>query len=444
MQEDLMMKRNILHNLRSWKVDPKRKPLLLMGARQVGKTFVLKKFGEEEYTNTVYLNFENNPRLSKLFDASLDPAMIIKALSIEMNAAIIEGETLLIFDEIQECPNALNSLKYFYENSPKQHIVAAGSLLGVKLAHVKGFPVGKVQFLSLYPLSFLEFLEVLNETRLKKFVEELISVEPLPPNLHEKLLMYFKEYLFVGGMPEAVAEYIDSQNVFRVREIQNNILQAYSLDFAKHAPKEHVMKINQVWDSIPNQLARENKKFMYSAIRSGARAKEFEVALQWLIEAGLIHKIPLISVPKIPLSAYADMNVFKIYLVDVGLLGAMSHLSPKTILDDHELFQEFRGAIVENYVAQELVHSQYPLFYWTSEGKAEVDFIFEQEDFIYPLEVKSGNSSKKKSLKVYGDTYHPEILIRSSPMNLKKDGNILNCPLYLIEELRSLLKIKLF
>ncbi len=433
------MKRKILKNLRTWKNQPKRKPLILMGARQVGKTFILKEFGNQEYTNTIYLNFENNPRLCKLFDSSLDPKIILKSLNIETNTEIIEGKTLLIFDEIQECPNALNSLKYFCENAPEQHIVAAGSLLGVKLAHVKGFPVGKVQFLTLYPLGFLEFLEALKETRLKNFIEEQKNIEPLPPNLHEKLLTYFKEYLFVGGMPEAVAEYIDSQNISKVREIQKNILNAYSLDFAKHAPKEQIMKINQVWNSIPNQLSKENKKFIYSAIRQGGRAKEFEVALQWLVEAGLIHKTSLISTPKIPLSAYADINIFKIYLVDIGLLGAMSNLSAKTLLHENELFQEFRGAIVENYIAQELVHSHYSLFYWTSEGKAELDFIIEQDDFIYPLEVKSGNSSKKKSLRVYSDTYHPQMLIRSSPKNLRKDGDILNCPLYLIERLRSLI-----
>lgn len=430
-----------MKDLLAWKSQPKRKPLILMGARQVGKTFVLKKFGEQEYTSTLYLNFEDTPRLCKLFDASLDPKMILKALTIEMNAEIVEGKTLLIFDEIQECPNALNSLKYFCETTPEQHIVAAGSLLGVKLIHVKGFPVGKVQFLTLYPLSFLEYLEAIKEIRLKGFIEEQKNTEPLPPNLHDKLLMHFKEYLFIGGMPEAVAEYIDSENVSKVRDIQTAILNAYSLDFAKHAPKEHIMRINQVWDSIPGQLAKENKKFIYSAIREGGRAKEFEVALQWLIEAGLIYKVPLISTPKIPLSAYASLNAFKLYLVDVGLLGAMSHLSAKTLLDENELFQEFRGAITENYVAQELVHSQYSLFYWASEGQAELDFIIEQDDFIYPLEVKSGNSSKKKSLRVYGDTYHPKMLIRSSPMNLRKDGDVLNCPLYLIEELRKIIHI---
>lgn len=433
------MKRKIIENLRAWKNQSKRKPLILMGARQVGKTFILKEFGRQEYANTVYLNFEDHPQLCKLFESSLDPKLILKALAIEMNTDITPGKTLIIFDETQECPNALNSLKYFCENAPDQHIIAAGSLLGVKLVHVKGFPVGKVEFLTLYPMNFLEFLEALGEIRLKEFVEELAEIEPLPPNLHEKLLSHFKEYLFIGGMPEAVAEYAESRNLLKIRSIQEAILNAYSLDFAKHAPKEHIMKINQVWAAIPSQLAKENKKFIYSALREGGRAKEFEVALQWLIEAGLIYKVSLVSVPKIPLSAYADMNAFKIYLVDVGLLGAMSHLSVKTLLHDNELFQEFRGAITENYVAQELVHSQYSLYYWTSEGRAELDYIIEQDDCIYPLEVKSGNSSKKKSLRLYGDIYHPKLLVRTSPMNLKKDGDVLNCPLYLMEKLRFIL-----
>jgi predicted AAA+ superfamily ATPase len=428
-----------MNHLLAWKKEGRRKPLLLMGARQVGKTFVLKKFGKEHYETTVYLNFENNPRLCKLFDAGLDPQIILKALHIETNIQIIAGKTLIIFDEIQECPGALNSLKYFCEDAPEQHIVAAGSLLGVKLMHVKGFPVGKVQFLTLYPLSFFEFLGAFQEHALQQFLNELKRPEPIPPNLHEKLIAYFKEYLFVGGMPEAVASYIASQNITQVREIQTAILNAYSLDFAKHAPEEHLMKINQVWNGIPSQLAKENKKFIYSALRSGGRAKEFEGALQWLDEAGLIYRVPNISTPKIPLAAYADVTAFKIYLVDVGLLGAMSHLSAKTILQENVLFQEFRGALAENYVAQSLTYAQYSLFYWTSAGIAEVDFVIEQDDGIYPLEVKSGNSTKKKSLKVYMDAYHPHQAIRVSPMNLAKDGNLLNCPFYLLERLRTLL-----
>ncbi|GAB5411949.1 MAG: hypothetical protein ChlgKO_10630 [Chlamydiales bacterium] len=309
------------------------------------------------------------------------------------------------------------------------------------LAHTKGFPVGKVQFITLYPLNFLEFLEALDELKLKEYLESVRKVEPLLPNLHEKPLRYFKEYLFVGGMPESVAEYKLSQNVSNVREIQDAILNAYKLDFAKHVPKKHIMKINQVWDSIPSQLAKENKKFLYSAVRTGGRAKEFEGALQWLIEAGLIYKIPLISTPKIPLSAYADLNAFKIYLVDVGLLGAMARLSPKTILRENALFEEFRGAVAENSVAQELQHTGYDVYYWTSAGKAEVDFIIEQEGYVFPLEVKSGNSPKKKSLKVYQEKYDPKLLLRCSPMNLKKDGNVLNCPIYFLENLQKIISI---
>jgi uncharacterized protein len=433
------MKRKIFERLKNWKNEPKRKPLILMGARQVGKTFILKKFGSSEYENTVYLNFEDTPRLCKLFDGSLDPDTILKALRIEMDTDIIPEKTLLIFDEVQECPNALNSLKYFCENAPEQHICAAGSLLGVKLVHTKGFPVGKVNFMQLYPLSFLEYLEALEEIKLKYFLENLTDLQPILENLHDKLLQYFREYLFIGGMPEAVAEYIDSKDFYKVREIQNAILNAYSLDFAKHAPKGHIMKINQVWRSIPSQLAKENKKFIYSVVRERSRAKEFEIALQWLVEAGLIYKVYNISTPKIPLEGYSDFNTFKIYLVDVGLLGAMSDLSAKSILDQNQLFQEFRGALVENYIAQELVHSHYGLFYWSSEGKAELDFVLQHDDLIYPLEVKSGNSGKKKSLRVYADKYQPNLLIRTSPMNLKKDGEILNCPLYLVEELHSLI-----
>ncbi len=410
-----------------------------MGARQVGKTFSLKKLGEEEYKNTAYFNFENNPRLCQLFDASLEPEKIIRALSIELNADIVAGETLIIFDEIQECPSALNSLKYFYESAKEYHIVAAGSLLGVKLSHTKGFPVGKVQFLTMYPLSFFEFLVAMQETRLIEFLNNLSVPDPLPPNIHDKLLERFKEYLYVGGMPEAVLEYSKSQNLTKVREIHQAILNAYSLDFAKHAPSEQIMKINQVWGSIPSQLAKENKKFIFSVIREGARAKEFETALQWLIEAGLIYKTSLISTPKIPLSAYADPNIFKVYLVDVGLLGAMAGLSPKTVIHQNELFQEFRGAIVENFVAQALIQSHFSLYYWTSEGKAELDFLIQHEDAILPIEVKSGTSLKKKSLKIYENTYHPLVCIRCSTMNLKKDGSILNCPLYLLDRLNNIL-----
>ena len=433
------MKRLISKQLKQWKTQADRKPLLLMGARQVGKTYALKAFGEAEFDNTLYLNFETTPSLARLFSDTLKPEIILQALSLEMGIEIHPGKTLIIFDEVQECPEALNSLKYFYESASDYHLCAAGSLLGVKLAHIKGFPVGKVNFIHLYPLSFIEYLGAIEQHKLKKYIEEISEIAPIPSNIHETLLNHFKQYLFIGGMPEAVAKYVITQDLQQVRVIQSSILEAYQLDFAKHAPPNQIMKINQVWQSLISQLAKENKKFIYSAIRKGARAKDFEIALQWLAEAGLIHKVSNISAPKLPLKAYAEYDYFKLYMVDVGLLGAQANLPAKTILYGNDLFQEFRGALTENYIAQELTHAQYGLYYWSSENTAELDFIIQHEEHIYPLEIKSGNSGRKKSLKVYDDKYHPRFLIRCSPMNLKKDDRVFNCPLYLLSELSRLL-----
>ena len=434
-----MLNRSILTALELWKQGASRKPLLLMGARQVGKTTVLKAFGKSAYENTIYLNFESNPKLKQLFDSQLAPSVLINAIAIEMNVEIAPSTSLIIFDEVQECPQALNSLKYFNESANEYHLIAAGSLLGVKLSHAKGFPVGKVNFLHLYPLNFVEFLDALGEKRLKDFIQDISIFEPLPSNLHEKLLQLLKEYLFVGGMPEAIVEYTQTKNLNQVRKIQQEILDAYSLEFAKHAPPQHLMKINQVWDSIAGQLAKENKKFIYSIIRKGARAADFEVSLQWLKKAGLIHKAHQVSTPKFPLDGYSQFDFFKAYLVDVGLLGAKSHLPANIILYGNQLFQEFRGALVENFIAESLVCNNYSLYYWSSEGKAEIDFILQEEEKIYPLEIKSGNSNKKQSLRVYDQKYTPTLLIRGSTLNLKKDGRILNFPLYLIDRLQQLI-----
>lgn len=434
------MKRQIFKNLQYWKQDKSRKPLILRGARQVGKTYILTTFGQLEYDNVAYFNFENSPHLHELFSGSLNPQAIIKILSIELSTQILPEKTLIIFDEIQECSAALNSLKYFNELANEYHICAAGSLLGVTLANSKGFPVGKVNFLNLYPLSFSEFLQAKQENQLLQYIENISTVEPLPTLLHEKLLAFFKDYLYIGGMPAAVLAYITQGDLSQTRTVQTNLLKAYQLDFTKHIPKNAVMKVNQVWDVIPSQLAKENKKFVYSVIRKGARAQEFEVAIQWLTEAGLIHKTYHTSTPKLPLSAYINHDIFKIYLVDVGLLGAMAGLSAKTIIYGNEIFQEFQGAFIENYVAQELTRQTYGTFYWTSPGHAEIDFILQHNDQIYPLEVKSGISLKKKSLSSYLQKYHPTLAIRTSPMNLKLDGQILNCPLYLIEYLDQLLE----
>lgn len=434
------MKRQILHQLQAWQRKDSRKPLILMGARQVGKTTVLQQFASESFDNFVYLNFEDEPHLQRLFDNSLNPSRLLQAIEIEKKQKITPESTLIIFDEVQECPNALNSLKYFQEDASQYPICAAGSLLGVKLKNKKGFPVGKVDFLHMFPMGFLEFLEATGEPELKTYLDTIDCIEPLSGNLHEKLMQHFRFYLFIGGMPEAVARYIATKDLFETRTIHKAILQAYALDFSKHAPGNQIMKINQVWRVIPSQLAKENKKFIYSVIRKGARAKEFEQAIQWLVEAGLVYKTFNITTPKIPIDAYANFEFFKLYLSDVGLLAAMANLEPNTVLQGDLLFQEFHGAFIENYAAQTLTRNYENTYYWSSEGSAELDFIFQHEGKNYPLEMKAGTSSRKKSLLIYDKKYKPSLLVRSSPMNLKQDGRILNCPLYLLSQLPKLLQ----
>lgn len=430
------MKRDIYPLLEKWKQSSRRKPLVLNGARQVGKTYALKHFGKEAYKNVAYLNFEKDEKLSQFFEETLDPKKLIKTLSIHTEVDIEPLNTLLIFDEIQECPKALISLKYFCEEANEYQIAAAGSLLGVKTKGEKGFPVGKVNFIHLYPLTFFEFITALGQEKTRKFLEEEHNFEPLPGPIHEKLLELLKIYFFVGGMPEAVAEYAKTENLNSVREIQNEILASYEKDFSKHAPPHEIMKITTVWKQIHRQLAKENKKFIFSAIRTSARGRDYEDAIQWLVDAGLIHKSFQVPTPKFPLSAYADNNIFKIFSLDVGLLGAQSNLSPHTVIDGNALFTEFKGALTENYVAQELIaKTQKEPYYWTSEGTAEIDFLIEKDHEIYPLEAKAGSSQKKKSLLVYDQKYSPSKLIRATTMNLKHDGAIYNYPLYMISKI---------
>lgn len=427
------MKRDIYKLLEEWKQSARRKPLVLNGARQVGKTYSLKHFARTSYKNMAYLNFEKDERISQYFEGTLDPKQLIKMLSIHTEIEIEPHHTLLILDEIQECPKALNSLKYFCEEANEYHVVAAGSLLGVKTAGGKGFPVGKVNFLRMYPLTFFEFLAALGQEKTRNFLKEYSTYEPIPNPMHEKLIYLLKLYFFIGGMPEAVAEYAKTEKLNVVREIQEEILNAYERDFAKHAPSHEIMKITTIWKHIHRQLAKENKKFIFAAIRKSARGRDYEEAIQWLSDAGLIHKSYLVESPKFPLSAYADSNIFKIFLADVGLLGAQSNLSPQTIIDKDLLFTEFKGALTENYVAQELIATKYKEpYYWTSGGTAEIDFLIEEDHGIYPLEVKAGASQKKKSLLVYNQKYTPSKLIRATTMNVKHDGNIYNYPLYLI------------
>lgn len=424
------MYRMLYQELKKWRRSASRKPLILRGARQVGKTTLLKAFGENEHDNLVYLNFELDSSLCSLFKESLRPDRILDVLVLMFDVTIYPERTLIFFDEVQECPEAMNSLKYFCEDAPEYHICAAGSLLGVKLTHEKSFPVGKVNFLDLYPMTFSEFLCAIGEVKLNEFLSHIDVIAPLPDALHKKIMGYFKVYTLVGGMPEAVADYVINQNLSTVKRIQNKILDAYEVEFAKHAPKSDVLRVREIWRCIPSQLAKENKKFIYSHIKSGARGRQFEGALQWLIDAGLIYKVFNIATPKLPLAAYAELNSFKVCVLDVGLLGAMAEISPKLLLEGNEIFAHYNGGFMENYIATALKPSYRQLHYWSSGGRAELDFIIQKDDKVLPIEVKSGTSRQKKSLRVYIDKYQPEYAVVISPQNLKQDGKIKNCPLY--------------
>ncbi len=437
----MVMIRQLMQKLLDWKVSKQRKPLLLMGARQVGKTTLLRQFGKQAYRNVVELNFDDRPDLKQLFESDLQPERIVRDISLELDVEIIPEESLLFFDEIQDCPNALNSLKYFNENANQYHVCGAGSLLGVKLMHTKGFPVGKVHFEKLYPLNFFEFLEALNQERLKEYLASLTLEDTINQAIHNKILEYLKYYLFIGGLPEAVDTYQKTEDFNEVRKIHHDIIRAYDLDFVKHAPESWVMKITECFHSITKQLAKENKKFIYSVVREGARARGYEDAIQWLLEAGLIYKVYQTNTPKLPLQAYANQHIFKTYLFDVGLLNTMADLPAKAIIQGNVLFQEFRGSLTENFVVQEMKQQYERLHYWASENRAEVDFVFQYEDAVYPLEIKSGLSNKKKSLLVYQDKYKPELSLRVSPQNLDKQDKFINLPLYLVGQLSTLLDL---
>ena len=427
------MYRDILSKLKAWKINPLRKPLVLEGARQVGKTTILSRFGEEEFEQVVYLNFERDENIAAYFEETLDPLLLIKNLSLHSGIKIQAENTLIIFDEVQECPRAINSLKYFCEEARDYHVVAAGSLLGVKTRYSHGFPVGKVNFMHLFPMNFFEFLQAYGETDLRHYLESLSSPLPLPEPLHKKLLRYLKEFFFVGGMPEAVATFISTQDHQQTRDIQWEILTAYERDFAKHAPNHQVMKIMTVWSQIHKQLAKENKKFIFSVIRESARGRDYEEAIQWLLAAGLIHQCHQIKTPHFPIDSYVEQQIYKIYLLDVGLLGAKSHLSPKAIIEGDALFTEFKGALTENFVAQEFIAAgDKGLYYWTSNGTAEVDFLREIDQQIYPLEVKAGDNTKKKSLLSYKNKYPNVHLSRATTLNLKQETTLINYPLYLV------------
>lgn len=430
------MERLAYQDLQSWKRSERRKPLILRGARQVGKTHLLQAFAKQEYQDHIYINFDEEAEVAQLFDENLNPDRILKELGIYFKKEIKPEQTLLVFDEIQECPNALNSLKYICEKKNEYHVAAAGSLLGVKLT--KGFPVGKVNFLDLTPLNFFEFLKAIDEPTLYELLIETKEAKSISETFHNKLVKLLKYYLVIGGMPEAVVTYVKNENLEEVRTVQKEILDAYTLDFAKHAPKEDLMKIMTVWNLVPSQLAKENKKFIFTAISKSARASAYETAIQWLVDAGLIIKSHNITTPNLPIEAYANKNVFKAFMLDVGLLGAVSKLDSKVLLQGNELFKEFKGALTENFVAQEL-YRNYPneLYYWSSPGTAEIDFIISLQQKLFPLEVKAGISKQKKSLLVYAKKYSQNkfattALSRATLRNFAYEGDIVNYPLYAV------------
>ena len=427
------MKRDIYYNLLEWKESSRRKPLILQGARQVGKTYILKGFGEKEYPDTAYFNFEEDPVLNDFFKGKISSKEIIEKLSIYLDKDILPEKTLIIFDEIQNSPAALTSLKYFNEDANQYHIVTAGSLLGIKVGQSAPFPVGKVNFLNLYPLSFCEYLNGIGKSRLCQFLKNIKTLEPIEEGFHRELIEALKMYYFIGGMPEAIVQYKKDGDLKEVRAIQDEILKAYTMDFSKHTTKQEAIKLSNIWNSIPGQLAKENKKFKFSEISKNARARDYNESIQWLVDAGLVYQCFNIKTPKMPLSGYREDNIFKLYLLDAGLLGALLRLSPKTIVKGNELFSEYNGAFTESYVAQELIaYDNRDLYYWSSGNTAEVDFLIPSNEEIIPLEVKAGINTKKKSLKIYGGKYNIPVLSRTTLRNFKHDGKIRNYPLYAV------------
>ncbi|WP_206811300.1 ATP-binding protein [Paradesulfitobacterium ferrireducens] len=432
------MRRQAINDLIEWKDSPYRKPLIIRGARQVGKTWLMKEFGRTQYQKCAYINFDNNERMESLFSGNLDIHRIITALQIEAGVTIEAENTLIIFDEVQEVPRALTSLKYFYENAPEYHVLAAGSLLGVALHPGTSFPVGKVDFLDLYPLDFLEFLEATSNGNLAQLLRE--GDFSLITTFKGKYLDSLKQYYYIGGMPEAVSTFILTQDYTKVREIQNRLLMTYEQDFSKHAPNETVPRIRMLWNSIPAQLAKENRKFVYGLIRQGARAREYELALQWLLDCGLVYKVHRVTKPDMPLMAYQDFHAFKLFILDVGLLAALSRLDLRSLLEGNRVFEEFKGALTEQYVLQQLVSGrEFIPFYWSAEkGSAEVDFIFQSNSNIIPLEVKASENLQAKSLKSYFQKYQPKVAFRTSMSDFRKEEWLTNVPLYAINWLNSM------
>lgn len=434
------MYREAIQQLEAWKRNPDRKPMIIRGARQVGKTWLMKEFGRTHYDACAYISMDENERMENVFREAFDIERIISALEIEVGFKIDPENTLIIFDEIQEIPRALKSLKYFQECAPQYQILAAGSLLGIALHEGTSFPVGKVDFCDLYPLTYREFLLACGEKMLWEVLDrndfEMIKI------FKTKYVDYLKYYYYVGGMPEVVSDFIKNRDVKSVRNIQNKLLFAYENDLSKHAPGEIVTRIRMLWNSIPTQLAKENKKFIYGLVREGARAREYEVAITWLMDVGLVYKVNRVKKPDFPLRAYQDFATFKLFIVDVGLLGAMSRLDARIILDGNRLFEEFKGALTEQYVLQQLlVYSENDIFYWSSDsGAAEIDFLVQTEEKIVPIEVKAEENLQAKSLKTFVQKYDIKDAVRTSMSDFREQEWMVNFPLYNIGNLNKYLE----
>ena len=429
------MQRYALKHLIDWKNKKNHKPLVIQGARQVGKTWLIQEFGKKYYEQVAYINFDVDVKSREIFDVDYDTERLIMDIGLATKTKINAENTLIIFDEIQECPRALTSLKYFRENAPQYDIIVAGSLLGVACHEGTGFPVGKVSFMNLFPLSFEEFLLAMGEER---FVELLNKKDfktiKLFNNKYEKLL---KQYCYVGGMPEIVQDFVENKDFESVRNLQKEILSAYEEDFTKHISANTVAKIRLLWKSIPAQLSKENKKFIYGAAKEGARARDFEAALSWLINSGLVYRVNKITKPDLPITAYEDFNSFKLFVLDVGLLGAMTDLQADTIIDGNRIFEEFKGAITEQYVLQQFkTIKDLPVFYWSNEtSRAEIDFVIQIKSDVVPVEVKAERNLQAKSLKVYMEKFKPNYAIRTSMADYKKTDNLIDLPLYVIEKI---------
>lgn len=428
------MKREAINELYAWKGRANRKPLIIRGARQVGKTWLMKKFASEAYSKSVYINFEDNEIVKQIFQKDFDIERILFALQLATDV-VIDADTLIIFDELQEAPRGLTALKYFQEKAPQYHILAAGSLLGISMHENNSFPVGKVEFIDLYPLSFYEFLNALGQERLTELLLskdwELISV------MQSKLQEYLRQYYYVGGMPEVVTSFIADKDLAKVRQLQQDILDAYDRDFSKHAPAAEVPRIRMIWKSVPSQLSKENRKFIYGQIKEGARAKDFELAIEWLKDAGLIYKVNRTKKGQLPLSAYEDFSAFKLFIVDTGLMCAMSNLPAQVLLAGNDLFTDYKGALTEQYVLQQLKSvKNLSIYYWSANNsQGEIDFLLQHEADIIPVEVKAEENLKAKSLNAFV-TKNPNLHgVRLSMSSYRWQEWMTNYPLYAVQSI---------